>query len=367
MSLSAIAGKVREGVPLSHADGLALYQHPNLMEVGALANDVRERLHGDRTYFNRNLHINPTNVCVASCKLCSFSRKRRADAEGATSCSAWTKRWTNCAPAWQPVTRVPRSMSWADCTTAGLRLLHRVAVDAQGGRTGRQPQGLLRGGDLLLSPPVRRMSIEDILRRLQAAGLDSLPGGGAEIFSAACARPSVRTSAARTNGWRCTASPTGWALKSNCTMLFGTVETLAERVDHLLLLRAQQAETAGFMAFIPLPFHPENNALGDRPAPTAAECLRTVAVARLLLHNVPHIKAYWVSLGLATAQTALWFGADDFDGTVSEEKIYHQAGSLSPQALASGEIARLVRAAGRVPVERDTLYGTLPQASGEAL
>jgi aminodeoxyfutalosine synthase len=116
-----------------------------------------------------------------------------------------------------------------------------------------------------------------------------------------------------------------------------------------------------------LPFHPENTALGDRPAPTAAEILRTVAVSRLILHNVPHIKAYWVSLGLATAQTALWFGADDFDGTVSEEKIYHQAGSLSPQALESGEIARLVRAAGRVPVERDTLYGNVPQANGEAI
>jgi aminodeoxyfutalosine synthase len=156
-------------------------------------------------------------------------------------------------------------------------------------------------------------------------------------------------------------------LKSNCTMLFGTVETLAERVDHLLLLRAQQAESGGFLAFIPLPFHPENNALGDLPAPSAADSLRTIAVARLLLHNVPHIKAYWVSLGLATAQTALWFGADDFDGTVSEEKIYHQAGSLSPQALTSGEIARLVRAAGRVPIERDTFYGDVPTAGGEAI
>jgi aminodeoxyfutalosine synthase len=127
-------------------------------------------------------------------------------------------------------------------------------------------------------------------------------------------------------------------------------------------LRQVQAESGGFMAFIPLPFHPENNALGDRPAPTAAENLRTIAVARLLLHNVPHIKAYWVSLGLATAQTALWFGADDFDGTVSEEKIYHEAGSRSPQALAGDEIARLVRAAGRVPVERNTLYGSVPSA-----
>jgi aminodeoxyfutalosine synthase len=211
------------------------------------------------------------------------------------------------------------------------------------------------------------MGIEDILRRLQAAGLDSLPGGGAEIFSSRV-RKAICPNKCGADEWlevHRTAHRLG--IKSNCTMLFGTVETLEERVDHLLLLRAQQAESAGFMAFIPLPFHPDNNALGDRPAPTAAEILRTVAVARLLLHNVPHIKAYWVSLGLATAQTALWFGADDFDGTVSEEKIYHQAGSLSPQALASGEIARLVRAAGRVPVERDTLYGHVAQASGGAI
>jgi len=211
------------------------------------------------------------------------------------------------------------------------------------------------------------MSIEDILRRLQAAGLDSLPGGGAEILSSRV-RKAICPNKCGADEWLAVhqiAHRLG--IKSNCTMLFGTVETLEERVDHLLLLRAQQAESAGFMAFIPLPFHPENNALGDRPAPTAAEILRTVAVSRLLLHNVPHIKAYWVSLGLATAQTALWFGADDFDGTVSEEKIYHQAGSLSPQALASGEIARLVCAAGRVPVERDTLYRNVAQASGGAI
>ena len=151
-------------------------------------------------------------------------------------------------------------------------------------------------------------------------------------------------------------------------MLFGTVETLTERVEHLLRLRELQDETGGLLAFIPLPFHPENNALGDRPAPSAAEALRTCAVARLMLHNVPHIKAYWVSLGLATAQTALWFGADDFDGTVSEERIYHQAGAHSPQALAPEAIARIVREAGRVPVERDTLYGRFsPAAKQEAI
>jgi aminodeoxyfutalosine synthase len=361
VSYSAIASKVREGVPLSQADGVALYRHPNLMEVGALANQVRERLHADRTYFNRNLHINPTNVCVASCKLCSFSR-RRADADGAFVLGVD-----------QAVDKLRARLSAGDRVTevhivGGLHdglpfdyftsLLSSLKAAAPG-----ISLKAFSAVEIFFFHRLYAMSIEDILRHLQAAGLDSLPGGGAEILSSRV-RKAICPNKCGADEWlevHRIAHRLG--IKSNCTMLFGTVETLDERVEHLLLLRAQQAETAGFMAFIPLPFHPENNALGDRPSPTAAEILRTVAVARLLLHNVPHIKAYWVSLGLATAQTALWFGADDFDGTVSEEKIYHQAGSLSPQALASGEIARLVRAAGRVPVERDTLYGNVPQAS----
>jgi aminodeoxyfutalosine synthase len=154
-------------------------------------------------------------------------------------------------------------------------------------------------------------------------------------------------------------------LRSNCTMLYGHIETPAERVDHMLRLRALQDETGGFQTFIPLAFHPENNTLMKLPPPTAVDDLRTYAVARLLLHNIPHIKAYWVMLGLKTAQTALWFGADDLDGTVQEEKIYHMAGAETPQTLAPDEIVRLIVEAGRVPVERDTLYNVI--AEGDAL
>jgi aminodeoxyfutalosine synthase len=363
VSLSSIAGKLDEGVPLSHADGLALYQHPNLMEVGALANQVRERRHADRTYFNRNLHINPTNVCVASCKLCSFSR-RRADADGAfvlTVDEAVDKLRARLA-AGDRVTEVHIVGGLHDGLPFDYftRLLSALKAAAPG-----ISLKAFSAVEIFFFHRLYAMSIDDILRHLRAAGLDSLPGGGAEIFSPRV-RKAICPNKCGADEWlEVHRAAHRLGIQSNCTMLFGTVETLEERVAHLLLLRAQQAETSGFMAFIPLPFHPENNALGDRPAPTAAEILRTVAVSRLLLHNVPHIKAYWVSLGLATAQTALWFGADDFDGTVSEEKIYHQAGSLAPQALASGEIIRLVRAAGRVPVERDTLYGNVPQA-GEA-
>ncbi len=154
-------------------------------------------------------------------------------------------------------------------------------------------------------------------------------------------------------------------LRSNCTMLYGTIETVEERVDHMLRLRDLQDETGGFQTFIPLAFHPENNALMKLPAPTGVEDLRNYAVARLLLHNIPHLKAYWVMLGVKTAQTALWFGADDLDGTVQEERIYHMAGAETPQTLTGDEIIRVILNAGRQPVERDTLYNVV--AEGEAL
>jgi aminodeoxyfutalosine synthase len=365
VSFSAIASKVREGTPLSHEDGLELYQHPNLMEVGALANEARERLHGDRTYFNRNLHINPTNVCVSSCKLCSFSR-RQADAEGAFVLSID-----------EAVDKLRARLAVGDQVTevhvvGGLHdgLPFDYFTSLLSALKTASPSISIKAFsavEIFFFHRLYGMSVENVLRRLQAAGLDSLPGGGAEILSARV-RNAICPNKCTAEEWlevHRTAHRLG--IQSNCTMMFGTVETLGERIDHLLLLRQEQAECAGFQAFIPLPFHPENNALGDRPAPTAAEILRTIAVARLVLHNVPHLKAYWVSLGLGTAQTALWFGADDFDGTVSEEKIYHLAGARSPQALPGGEIARLVRSAGRVPVERDTFYRCVPQANGEVV
>lgn len=365
MSLDAIARKVDAGEPLSPGDGLALMSHPNLVELGMLANQVRERLHADRTTWNRNLHINPTNVCVSACKLCSFSR-RGADAEGAFVLGID-----------EAVAKL-RARLLAD---PRLREVHIV-----GGLHDGLPFDYFTGLLAALkqtAPGIhikaftaveifffhRRygQSIEEILRCLRAAGLDSLPGGGAEILSPRV-RKLICPNKCGADEWlevHRTAHRLG--LKSNCTMLFGTVETAEERVLHLLRLRALQAETQGFLAFIPLPFHPENNALADRPAPTPAEILRVCAVSRLVLDNVPHIKAYWVSLGLATAQMSLWFGADDFDGTVSEEKIYHQAGASSPQGLSPTEIRRTVRAAGRVPVERDTLHRNVePELGVEA-
>jgi aminodeoxyfutalosine synthase len=363
MSLAVLVDKVRAGVPLSHADGLALYGHVNLAELGALANEVRERLHGDRTYWNRNLHINPTNVCTANCKLCSFSRRKTGDA-GAfvlTVDEAVGKLRARLDAGDRPteihiVGGLHDGLPF-DYFTRLLKALKAVAPGIS--------IKAFTAVEIFFFHRLYGLPVEDVLSRLRDAGLDALPGGGAEIFSARV-RKAICANKCDGDEWLAVhRAAHRMGMKSTCTMLFGTVESLNERVEHLLRLRELQAETGGFVAFIPLPFHPDNNALGGPRAPSATEILRTFAVARLVLDNVFHLKAYWVSLGLDTTQAALRFGADDFDGTVSEEKIYHEAGARSPQALAPDEIEGLIRAAGRVPVERDTLYGRPSLACGE--
>ena len=363
VSLHHIRDKVRAAEPLSLDDGVALYQHPNLMELGVLANEVRERLHGDRTYFNRNLHINATNVCEASCRFCSFARLQPGD-PGAYTMSldeAWGKLRAR-VDAGDPITEIH--------IVNGLHpgLPFDYYTDLLSGLKRIQPDIHLKAFtavEIFYFAKKFGMSIEAVLTALRAAGLDSLPGGGAEIF-AARVRKKICDDKCDADEWlevHRVAHRLG--MRSNCTMLYGHIETAEERVDHMLRLRALQEETGGFQTFIPLAFHPDNNALMKLPGPTGVEDLRTYAVARLLLHNIPHVKAYWIMLGLKTAQTALWFGADDLDGTVQEEKIYHMAGAATPQAMNPNEIVRIIQNAGRAPVERDTLYNVI--AEGAAL
>jgi len=363
VSFAGIRDKVRAGEPLSLADGVALFQHPNLLEVGALANEVRERLHGDRTFFNRNLHINATNVCEASCMFCSFARLQPGD-KGAytmTHDEAWGKLRARVA-AGDPITEI----HIVNGLHPGLPFDYYTELLA--GLKRIQPSIHLKAFtavELYYFAKKFAMPVADVLAALRAAGLDSIPGGGAEIF-APRVRKKICDDKCTGDEWldvHRTAHRIG--LRSNCTMLYGTIETVEERVDHMLQLRALQDETGGFQTFIPLAFHPDNNALMKLPAPTGVDDLRTYAVARLMLNNIPHIKAYWIMLGVKTAQTALWFGADDLDGTVQEEKIYHMAGAETPQAMSPAEIVRIIRDAGRTPVERDTLYNVV--AEGAAL
>jgi aminodeoxyfutalosine synthase len=361
MPFLEIIDKLRAGEPLGFADGVALFQHPNLLELGQLANDVRERLHGQRTYFNRNMHINATNVCVASCRFCSFARLKVGD-PGAYTLKleeAWGRLRAR-VEAKDPITEIhivnglhdglPFSY-YTDLLSGLKRICPSVHLKA------------FTAVEIFFFHQHFGLPVVEVLARLRAAGLDSLPGGGAEIFAPRVRRKLCADKCDGDQWLEVHRIAHGMGLRSNCTMLYGTVETIEERVDHLLRLRALQDETDGFQTFIPLAFHPDGNALQRLAPPTGVDDLRTFAVSRLLLHNIPHVKAYWVMLGLKTAQTAQWFGADDLDGTVQEERIYHMAGAETPQRLGVSDIVHLIEQAGRLPVERDTLYNVLAEGS----
>ena len=353
MELSEIAEKVENQERLSFEDGMTLFRSNDLIAIGALANTVRERLNGDLTYYNVNRHMNYTNVCISDCAFCGFYRR----------------------------VRHPEAYEWSveECVEIarkayqeGARELHIV-----GGLHPRLPfdyySSLLR--ELKQNFPdmhlkaftmveldhltrVCRLTDEQVIDGLIEAGLDSCPGGGAEIF-----RDPTRSQicAHKTSGER-------WlelsekvhrrGIRTNATMLYGHIETFEDRVDHLMRLRELQDRTNGFMCFIPLAFHPKGTDLSHLPGPSGIDSLKTIAISRLMLDNIAHIKAYWVMLGKQLAQVALRFGADDLDGTINE------GGSLMESYLAEGNenqltkrgIEEMVRDAGRVPVERDTLY-----------
>jgi aminodeoxyfutalosine synthase len=355
--LKPIAEKVLAGVRLSADDGVALYRTNDLLAAGWLANYVREKRHGNICYFNINRHINPTNVCVAHCRLCAFGRD--PDANGAYS-YALEEIWQRAA---QGVAEGATEFH----IVGGLHpdLPFSYFLDLLRGLKQRFPHVHLKAFTMVevqYFAKIAKMSIADTLRAMKEAGVDSLPGGGAEIFN-----PRVRKVICdhKTSGqmWlniARTAHQLG--LRSNATMLYGHIESEEERVEHLLLLRELQDETHGFVAFIPLAFHPENTALSHVPKPTGFDDLKNIAVSRLLLDNFDHIKAYWIMLTPRIAQIALRFGADDLDGTVIEEKIYHDAGATTEQFTPRAELERLIREAGRVPVERDTLYNPVDRS-----
>ena len=349
--LKPIATKVLAGERLNMDDGIALYRSPDLLAVGWLANHVREKRHGNVTYFNVNRHINPTNVCVAHCKLCAFGRD--PDAPGAYTFAL--------EEIYQRAEQGVREGATEFHIVGGLHpdLTFDHYLEMVRGLKQRCPSVHIKAFTMVevhYFARIAKLSIEDTLRKMKEAGVDSCPGGGAEIF-----HPRVRKIICdhKTSGqmWLTTAKKAHEAgLRSNATMLYGHVETEEERVDHLLKLRGLQDETHGFVAFIPLAFHPENTALSHIPKPTGYSDLRNIAVARLLLDNFDHIKAYWIMLSPSIAQIALRFGANDLDGTVIEEKIYHDAGARTSEFTPRAELERLIRAAGRTPVERDTLY-----------
>jgi aminodeoxyfutalosine synthase len=356
-ALGPLAEKVRDGARLDDADALLCLTTPDVLHLGRLADAVRRRLHGDVAYYNVNRHINPTNICVYTynCKFCSFAalpgEKHAWQMSHEEVYRHAAEQGGNRATEFHIVGGLhpDLSLEWYCEMLRGLRQ--------------RFPQAHLKAFTAIeigWFAKHEKLSIEDVLTRLREAGLGSLPGGGAEIF-----HPEVRQvicdGKLDADEWiEVHRVAHGMGIKSNCTMLYGHVERPEHKVDHLLRLRALQDETGGFNAFIPLAYHPENNYLGLKYHTTGLDDLRHIAAARLVLDNVPHVKAYWVMITPKLAQVALSFGADDLDGTVVEETIYHMAGASTPQSLPRAELERVVREAGFVPVERDTLYNPIP-------
>jgi aminodeoxyfutalosine synthase len=353
--LVEIAEKVDAKERLSFEDGVALFNSTDLLALGWVANRERERRHGARTFFNHNLRLEATNVCEASCLFCSFARLKEG-MPGSHTMSVEQILNKLRQRAGEPVTEVH--------IVNGLHpgLPFSYYTDLLSGLKKVRPGIHLKcftAVEIAFFADHYGKTDTQVLQELKAAGLDSLPGGGAEIFAE---RVRQKICHDKCDGPRYLAIHRiahGLGMRTNVTMLYGHIETMEERVDHLLQTRALQDETGGLQAFIPLAFHPDNNQMRKLPPPSASETLKVHAVSRLVLDNVDHIKAYWISCGVEVAQTALWFGADDLDGTVQEETIYHMAGSSTPTSLSTRDIEQLIWDAGREPIERDTLYNVV--------
>ena len=359
ISFQSIEIKVHAQERLTQEEGEFLFSYPDLFAVARLAHTVRSRLHGGTTYYNWNLHLNSTNVCEANCLFCSFARLKTGMPQAYTMQVTDAERWIRerykvGMTEIHIVNGLNPDLDF-DYYPALLRMIRREfpALHIKA----------FTAVEIHYFAQRYKMSYEAVLGALMEAGLASLPGGGAEIFAERVRNKICRDKANADEWLEVHRVAHALGLKSNCTMLYGTIETTAERVDHMLRLRALQDESAGFQVFIPLAFHNEGNRMERLSAPTAVDDLRVIAISRLMLDNIPHIKAYWVMLGVKSAQIALLGGANDIDGTVTEEKIYHMAGSQSPDALPLGEIRRLIEAAGLTPQERTTTYEIVNRAA----
>ncbi len=364
--LEPIAAKVASGQRLGFEDGLALYGSNDLPALANMANQVRERLHGNKTFYNINLHINPTNTCFMSCKFCAFGRKAFNPESYIRTPEEIVERARQILPegaseihlvgGLDPRLKIEYYCGYIRALKNAFPHIHIKTLTPV---------------EVVFIAKMSKLTVRQVIERLAEAGMDSMPGGGAEIFD-----PEVREQICE---HKCDAS--GWfethremhrmGFRTNCTMLIGHIEQARHRVDHLLRLRAHQDEWgsigegsagAGFQCFIPLSFHPQNTAFSHLPGPSGFDELRNIAVARLMLDNIPHIKAYWIMLGIKQAQVAQWLGADDIDGTVVYEEIYHDAGATTPKGMTVAQLRHQIRECGRTPVLRDSVYNEIPVA-----
>lgn len=352
--LGAILDKVSEGERLSIEDGKQLYESNNILALGYMANIVRERLNGNKAYFIYNQHINYSNICTNLCKFCAFGKDKESDLAYEMGVDEVKQKVRERLD--EPINEIHM--------VGGIHpdLPYSYYLDLLRGIKEERPDVHIQAFTCVEIHHLAELagkSVGETLVELKDAGLGSIPGGGAEVFS-----PRIREITCEKKlsgeGWvevAKTAHKHG--LNTNATMLYGHIETTEERVEHLDILRKAQDETNGFLTFIPLAFHPKNTEMSSHSGTTGIEDLKNIAVARLMLDNFPHIKGYWVMIGPKLAQIALSFGADDMDGTVKEEVITHMAGAETEQALGHKTLIRLIKEAGRDPVERDTLYNVL--------
>ncbi len=360
-ALQAIAEKVAVGARLTAAEGVTLFRTSDLLGLGALADAANRARHGDRVTFASNQHINPTNVCILrqTCVFCSYARLPKED--GAYRYTM-DQVWAEAASANGALTREFHIVGGLDMK-AGLAYY----TEMFRGLKARHPQvhiKALTAVEIAHIARIEKMSVRDVLVALRDAGLDTMPGGGAEVFS-----PGVRATIADRklagSEWIDVHRVAhGLGIRTNCTMLYGHVETVEDRINHLGMLRDLQDETGGFLAYIPLAYHPDNNELGVElgrtgTATTGMDDLKNLAVGRLFLDNFEHIKSHWIMVTPALSQLSLHFGVNDLEGTVVREKIYHEAGAHTAQAMSLSELLRLIRGAGKVPAERDSFYNVI--------
>jgi aminodeoxyfutalosine synthase len=354
-ALDTVRDKVLAGRRLGFEDGVALYRTNDLLGLGRLANQVREQRHGDAAYFVWNTHINHTNVCVATCDFCAFAAKP-GEARGYTM---------KLDEVFENVARLPKQvrevhivgglhpdLPWSYFTDM-MRGIKKVRSDVH--------VKAFTAVEIFFFHKLYRLSVEQVLKELKEAGLDSMPGGGAEIFAKETRNKIIKGKADAAQWLDVMRTAHRMDIPTNATMLYGHVESIEDRVDHLLRLRELQDETGGFVTYIPLAFQPWEAPAMKLPETTGFEDLKAIAVGRLLLDNFPHIKSYWIMIGPRLAQVGLSFGADDIDGTVTEEKIAHDAGAQTAQSMTVHELCRLVREAGRRPIERDTVFNVVKE------
>ncbi len=346
-----ILQKAEHGERLSFEDGIRLFESNDILHIGHIANIIRERKNGNKAYYITNRHINYSNICKNRCKFCAFSRDKEEPGSYEMDMEEILEKAMAAVEEGATELHIVGGLHPDlpfDFYIKMLREIHESHPDVH--------IQAFTAVEIEHLSQMARLSVRQTLKELKDAGLGSLPGGGAEVFSSKI-REQLCPEKLSGEGWlQVMREAHTLGLRSNATMLYGHVETPEDRINHLLRLRALQDETGGFLTFIPLAFHPKNTELSNRSRSTAMLDLKVISISRLMLDNFDHIKAYWIMLGIKLSQVSLGFGVDDIDGTVQEEKITHAAGAETPEALSSQEIIKLIREAGRDPVERDTLY-----------